>query len=123
LACPNCNQAKGDKWDSNNEILDASTDRPIEKHLTYAIAESGVYRIDLTKRGKTTIKHADLNRDELLTARLKVLLPLMQKIGELRQTSSESQSIAAKQMLKNKADGDYGTMIEYALKVYLSSNS
>ncbi|MCH7871782.1 MAG: HNH endonuclease, partial [Planctomycetes bacterium] len=73
LACPKCNQAKGDNWNGRSPILDAVRDSPIGTHMTYDWREVlGVIRSAKTKRGCTTIDHADLNRERLRGVRTKV---------------------------------------------------
>jgi len=77
LACTKCNGNKSNKWDEHNPILDAVKDVPIHEHLSFLSDNTtGVYRMGLSKRGNTTIKHADLNRQKLRRARQKVYLEI-----------------------------------------------
>ena len=68
LGCPNCNGAKSDQWDNNDEVLDAVQDVPITDHLSYELSEVGVLRAARTDRGVTTVNFADLNREAMCQA-------------------------------------------------------
>ena len=74
LACPNCNTAKSNKWDSTHEILDAVNDRPLPDHMRYEVTSTSVRREPITNRGAVTVEHANLNRDDLLETRLRVFM-------------------------------------------------
>ena len=117
LACPDCNRAKSKKWDSRHEILDAVTDRPITDHLTYEISRiGGVYRTAVpdSKRGETTICHANLNRIGLRDARTAILLGALSVIAELNQLGTSPESVAKREVLKSMVQDEYGSLIEYA---------
>jgi len=119
LACPNCNSAKSDKWNRTNEILDAVTDHPIDKHLSYKLGQLGPYRFPKSKQGSTTVEHADLNRKELLSARTKVLLVVLEAIKELKALQGTAEFSVSEQMLRDNTECEYGSLIEYAIAEYL----
>jgi len=66
--CELCNGNKGDNWDYQNNIIDPSNENPSD-HL-YFKGERVYYR---SERGHVTMDTVDLNRDELLNARRKIL--------------------------------------------------
>jgi uncharacterized protein (TIGR02646 family) len=119
LGCPNCNGAKGDKWDAANEILDATVDVPISNHLSYQLTEVGVLRHALTHRGVTTIKFADLNRDALRDARSRVLLPALNVIRELNRLGNAPTTFAQRDLLRAKVPGEFGSLIQFAIDEFL----
>lgn len=123
LACPKCNCSKGDKYDSNHPILDAANDKNLENHLDYEIAETegGIYQIPKSERGKTTVKHADLNRKELITARLKVALDALKTIKEIKekQKSDDPASKTVLEILKKKCNFEYGSVVKWAMVSFL----
>lgn len=79
LACSVCNNKKLNKWDSKDEILD-SVDDEINGHLKYL----GPHIDNITKRGYTTIQHANLNRSELLNARTVILAEVIKVLDEIK---------------------------------------
>ncbi|MDC0936119.1 HNH endonuclease [Pirellulales bacterium] len=119
LSCPNCNSAKGDQWDTQNEILDAVHDAPIEAHLSYRLSDSGVLRDATSPRGKTTVQFADLNRDELRNARVRILMPALQLIKELKKLGNAPAATAIRDELKAKTTGPFASLIEFGIHTYL----
>ena len=83
LACQVCNQAKGKKWDECYPILDSAKDM-ILLHLSYRIGTGGVRRWPETGRGKTTVDHATLNRQNLMDARTQVAYNAWKAINILK---------------------------------------
>ena len=121
LVCPTCNNCKGDRWDKEYEILDAAVDRPVTEHLTYEIEDTGVFRSAITLRGKTTMEHADLNREDLLEARTKVLLGALKVIREIRRLQQNPQASSKSSLLKGLIKREYGSLVEYAIEGYLQN--
>ena len=121
LVCPTCNSCKGDKWNKEYEILDAVIDRPITKHLTYEIEDTGVFRSAITPLGKTTIEHAGLNREDLLEARTKVLLGALKVIDEIRRLQQNPQASSKVSLLKVISKREYGSLVEYAIGGFLQN--
>jgi uncharacterized protein (TIGR02646 family) len=121
LVCPTCNSCKGDKWNKEYEILDAVIDRPITKHLTYEIEDTGVFRSAITPRGKTTIEHAGLNREDLLEARAKVLLGALKVIVEIKRLQQNPQASSKVSLLKVMSKREYGSLVEYAIEGFLQN--
>ena len=71
--CWKCNNAKSDKWDTDNPILDPTADTEIIP--THLKIFPGLRTIEFrheTESGKTTMNHADLNRLDLAKARRKI---------------------------------------------------
>jgi len=125
LACPRCNVKKSDKWDASHEILDAVIDVPITQHLTYEESADGIYRKELTLRGNTTIKHTDLNCDDLLQARAKIYLEVMKTIRTIRKAAGSSTGLLPEhknpiRMLRKKSEDQYGSMIKFLLEEFLA---
>jgi len=122
LVCAQCNQAKGAKYSLEDEILDAVNDNPISDHLTYKYDRRGVRRRSKTDRGATTVKHADLNREELRSARTQVLLEVMQLITEINSDRCGPGVEETNQQLKDMCKDEYGSLIEYAMGTCLRPN-
>lgn len=116
LACPKCNTKKGDKWSQTDPILDAVVDRPVEKHLTYRTGMIGVLRSPRSARGKTTVEHADLNRDGLPGTRTRIYLAALQTIRELKGNLSAPDAGVVRQELEKKKEDEYGSVIAFALE-------
>lgn len=116
LACTKCNGNKSNQWNGNHPILDAVKDKPIQNHLAYMVDITGVYRLGLSERGNTTIKHTKLNRDKLLRARLTLYLDIMEAINEIILLKSDPKIFTHKQILKNKSKGSHGALIQWALQ-------
>lgn len=66
LSCTKCNTSKLDKYDLDNEVLDACIDE-VEQHLQISSDFPGMIMAK-NPRGSTTISYCTLNRDELLEA-------------------------------------------------------
>lgn len=124
LACSKCNGAKSNKWNHDEPILDAAVDK-IEDHLDYKEGGLGLYRWPKTLRGETTISHADLDREPLLNARTSVYLSALCAIREINEeytSSPKSPTLAAGvRQLQAKAVGDFGSVMEYAMRVWLDN--
>lgn len=119
LACPICNTAKSDKYDEGQPILDAVVDVPITDYLTYEISEVGIYRKWRCERGRTTIVDADLNRGILKMNRTKVYLKTMGLIEEINVDPTAPGAEIAIDKLNEKCKEDYGSLIEYCMKIFL----
>ena len=83
--CQRCNTAKGKLWDEKYPIIDPTIDNPNE-HLYLNLVNGEIEHYDL--RGKTTISHAKLNRENLLKARKRTL----RKLNELELTVKRTQA-------------------------------
>lgn len=115
LSCERCNVSKGTKYDGNAPILDA-TKNNIKKHLGYKLSCSqGVYRQALSKRGITTVKHADLDRKSLRKARLKVYHATFEAIQEIKSLSGDPRVYTAIKMLRDRTTEEHGSLIEHLL--------
>lgn len=119
LACPECNKYKKDKWNNDYEILDAVIDRPIPDHLTYEIEDTGVFRSAITQRGRTTIEHAELNREDLLGARTQVLLGTLKVIQEIKRLQQNPQVSSKISILEDMSKRDFGSLVEFAIVGFL----
>lgn len=118
LACTQCNTNKGNKWDSINPILDAVNDSPIHDHLGYTVDATGVYRMGLTDQGNTTIDHANLNRRKLLRARRTIYQNISEIIKLIVRLKDNPQVRTYKLILKNKAKGEFGSLIKWSMDEY-----
>lgn len=115
FACEQCNNAKGDQYDESEPILDAVNDIPINDHLTYKMQS----RWPITNRGGTTEKHADLNRQELKSARRAILWRALELIGEMKNKPDDPSARVVKQELSSLGEGEYGSLIAYAMETFL----
>lgn len=115
LSCTACNEKKANHYDETNPILDAEKDKPITKHLTYKCDELGVWRVDKSHRGLTTIKHAELNREKLRNNRAKVLLKTFQLLKDIKKDPSASGVHIAEQQLKAMCEEEYGSVVAYGI--------
>lgn len=116
LSCGKCNISKGVKYDEEHPILDATID-PIKDHLGYLISYTGkgVYRKTLSERGITTVKHADLDRDSLRFARLKVYSAIMEAIEIIKDLDNSPEVYTRIKMLRDRVNEEHGSLIEYLL--------
>lgn len=115
LACTLCNLAKSNKWDKHHPILDAEIDKPITDHLDYEL----MFCMDKTLRGKTTIDHADLNRDGLRNARVAIFWKAIRIIEKINRNPGHTRAIAARQELQELSDEQYGSFIDYLMRAFL----
>lgn len=117
LSCTICNTNKGERYNKRYPILDAVVDNPIEKHLQYSETENdGVYVIWRTRRGKTTVEHADLDRWELRAQRSLVCVGIQKVIIGIKSSPNRQKAKCAKATLQAKCTGRYGSMIKYLMK-------
>jgi uncharacterized protein (TIGR02646 family) len=123
LACPKCNQAKGDKWDKSRPILDAVADVPIDDHLTYELRDVlGVIHSAKTDRGRTTIDHPGLNdREDLRTARTKTALGVLGVIAELNIAPRSPRVSQLRLELEQKTRGQFGSLVGWLRDTYLKA--
>lgn len=117
LACPRCNNTKLEQWNRYQQILDATVDDPIEAHLGYRPIGMGVQRRTLTHRGRTTVDHAGLDREDLVRKRGEIFLEVCGVIDEIRAARNAGSPEAASldSELRGKMLGEYGTLIEWAI--------
>lgn len=116
LSCEVCNTKKSNNWDEQNPILDPVEDEPCE-HLQYA-----AYIMEAkTLRGRTTINHTKLNRDDLIDARKQVFSRVMTMIerihneGDLLKKESLYQEL---QVMLNEKES-YCSFIQHLIERYL----
>ena len=116
LSCEKCNINKGKRYDEKHPILDAIKDT-IKEHLGYKVSPSGkgVYRETLTKRGLTTVKHADLDRSTLRMGRLRVFHATIEAINEIIRLGEDSRVYTKTKMLRDKSNEEHGSLIEHLL--------
>lgn len=117
LACGRCNGYKGNKYDENEPILDAAFD-DIEQHLGYKYMPTGVYRETLSPQGITTVEHADLDRQPLLTARRRIFIDTMGTIKEIRTLGNDPRTYTAKKALRDACKGEHGSLIKHLMIEY-----
>lgn len=118
LSCEHCNGAKSDQYDEQSPILDAVIDIPIKDFLTYRLGANGVLRWPLKEspRGDTTIRHADLNRENLYSARLKVWIAMDNLISDIRESPIESVRRAKLAELEHEKEEPHGTIVKFLLE-------
>ena len=129
LACPVCNTAKKDKWNSTHPILDAAVDLDINsKHLSYKVTRLSVERSALSDCGATTINHTSLNRPVLADlehngTRNQVLCSVFHTVTDLRKIEKKSPTsprlITAKAELRKQFKGEHGSLVEFYAKKIL----
>ena len=115
LACTRCNNAKSNKWNRAYPSLDAVTDIPITHHLDYYLDGTCV---DKTRRGKTTRDHADLDRHELVEARINIATRVLQVIEEINMRREGWRVEKAKRELAAMSKGQYGAFIDYLKRAF-----
>lgn len=111
--CSECNGNKLQKYDDVNPILDPSEPEPIdhhiELHIDYDTSWLWLWNINNSLRGDTTIRHPDLNRESLKTARIKTFLRTLQLIKTIRNmTTGTQESMMRKNTLKRLYNGEFG---------------
>lgn len=85
-SCQICNMKKGEKWDDDNPIIDPTVDEPQEHIEISSITGKIVSKSD---RGRTTIDHVGLNREELVEARKRIIYEL----NEIKQLVLSTESV------------------------------
>ena len=117
---------KSDKWDEDHPILDAVADVPIGQHLSYKSTYTGILRSYSTKRGFTTVKHTDLNREALRHGRGMVFMETIGIIQEIKTCISKNPNDCKAQimmdMLKDKCLGPYGSLITWIMRNFIRTN-
>lgn len=88
LSCTRCNTSKLEKYDQENEILDACRDE-VEQHLEISRDFPGLMAAK-SPRGSTTISFCPLNRDELLEARRQALEDGLNLLTNINETGFDS---------------------------------
>jgi 5-methylcytosine-specific restriction endonuclease McrA len=121
VACQKCNMHKLDQWDDEYPILDAVLD-PIDNNLGYRKGVKGVYRETLSLRGITTVKHADLDRPELLRGRRDVWDAIEETIREIRALGDDPRKYTRLKMLRDECSGKYGSLIRWLLQQDFSTD-
>lgn len=123
LACSGCNGAKSNKWTAAHPVLDAVADVPISRHLGYEASETGVRQVPLTRRGRTTVEHTDLNREKLRQSRGQVMIRIVGLIQDirLRHIVDRDDPVAANAIarLEEMYSEQYGSMIRWAVETLL----
>ena len=127
LACQRCNIGKGVLWERRAPILDPSVDQ-IDEHLSYMESETGLRRWpeNDSKRGGTTIEHANLNRDkddDLPAERSKVFMVTLGTIRAANELHRElPDSPTPREMvreLRAKCRDQFGSVIAWAMHQWL----
>ncbi|MFT8362812.1 MAG: hypothetical protein ABF608_06485 [Sporolactobacillus sp.] len=116
--CQRCNTCKNDKWNRHYPILDPTKDNP-ENHIKIdTITGKIVYK---TRRGKTTINHAQLNREGLVNARKRILIKLNDIFLMIRNTPSINDNRYLLKLLNDfiNDDAEFSALI----KGYINENS
>ncbi len=116
LSCTACNTFKGQKWDDAHPILDATADS-IEEHLSYETLQR--IPINRSNRGATTVTHTNINRDDLLTARNKILISILKIVSVINNDPSDPANHIRSTELKKKTLGEYGSFVDWAIKSFL----
>lgn len=117
LACSKCNNAKRDKYDETNPILDAVVD-PIHEHLDYRLVGLYLKRWPKTLRGKTTVNHTKLNdehREGLLKARTIVYHEALQVAKEIKDDSDAPDADERRATLLGLTKERYGSAVRSAM--------
>ena len=112
LACQVCNRKKAAKWDDTNPILDSVED-DVQEHLDYRMRPGAPKRRYLSARGKTTIEHADLNRQDLLEARWSVFCGVMRLTRCLRTNPDGQWTVQINKALTELSLGQFSSFLEW----------
>jgi uncharacterized protein (TIGR02646 family) len=112
-SCGACNHAKGELYDDENPILDPTDGEAIDRHISFLMDEEtiSIWLIDRdrSKRGHTTIEHADLNREDLRRARTRIYWKTLALIQRVRGGGLEAQRLRMiQESLKRMHHGDFG---------------
>ena len=119
-ACEICNNSKSDQWDCDNPILDPTVDTEIiPTHIdVFHNLETTEFH-DKTDPGKTTIKHAGLNKPKLARHRHRLC---NEALGLKRDLEARGKSLSDIQKIKNKINemktGMYGSCIKRVLEQF-----
>lgn len=116
LACTKCNNKKSNQWDAVNPILCAVQDNPVSDHLSYEDDFPDVYRHAESPRGLTTIIQTDLNRKTLLKSRLILYHSILKLFREIVRLKNDHRTYTFREILKKKAKGEYGSLIQWSLE-------
>ena len=118
--CGKCNNAKSDKWDTKNPILDPTTDTEIiPTHFRLVLGLETIKFDSETDSGKTTIDHADLNRLDLAKARRKVCnfaLALKNTLEEGKESLSDINIENLKNLINEMRAEEYGSCVKEILE-------
>ena len=123
LACEKCNMRKGKKYDEVNPILDSVSDVPISDHLKYVITPIGAKLEAKSPRGRVTIDHTDLNRDELVDARTKIFHVACNIFLDVKGDPNNPRVPDLLACLEDMVKDQYGSLIEYCRDRFLNSES
>ena len=114
LACADCNEAKGNKYDEAHPILDYVNDVPISDNLEYHI-----YKISaISDRGRTTRDHVLLNREDLNEQRQEILFNTLEIIGEINKDPLHPSMDIHKEKLNEQTKNQFGVFIKYIIDRY-----
>ena len=115
-----CNNAKSDKWDTDNPILDPTADTEIIP--THLKIFPGLRTIEFrheTDSGKTTMNHADLNRLDLAKARRKICnyaLALKTMLEAKEESLSDMKVENIKNLINEMRIEEYGSCVKEILE-------
>lgn len=123
LACADCNITKADKYDNKNPILDPVKDKQIENYYTFELVGIGLHFNALKERAETTEKHVNLNRSSLLINRLEVYHNVINAFREWNKLKNDVEKRAKIRQLEKLAEGQYGSVINWALNDLFSINT
>lgn len=113
--CARCNQIKGSKWNSHYPIVDPTKENP-DYHVKLNVITGELEA--LSRRGKHTIEHPNLNREELVDARKAIIhrLNLMQLM--VLNTPTKKDDVYFKQLLQTYIDegAEFSHLMEQYIK-------
>ncbi|MFZ3591711.1 retron system putative HNH endonuclease [Bacillus sp. DJP31] len=118
--CQRCNNAKLDKWNAKDPILDPSIDNPNE-FLEFDLFSCEAIPKNGSLRGDTTIQHTNLNRELLLKSRERIRDQTLNIIGQLKKTPSQMDEKFYRELITNliKEDAEYTMFMNQLIKEYL----
>lgn len=109
LSCRDCNTAKSEKFDEINPILDPVIDFPISNFIKHKLHKVAA----IHARGKTTIRHTKLDRDDLNSNRQKISVLALEIIEEINEKLEDPGIDYGINQLEEMISGEYGSMIEH----------
>ncbi|MFK2827157.1 retron system putative HNH endonuclease [Bacillus sp. B190/17] len=116
--CQKCNMAKGNKWNDGNPIIDPAIEDPAD-FIEFDVITGEI--VAKSGRGKTTIEHADLNRESLVKSRNRIKEQVMKLIVQTKLTPSPKDEIFYKDYIMEFAneEADYSSYIKQLINTYL----
>ena len=120
LCCPDCNHAKGEKYNYEAPILDAATDEIGPDVFDYDHERAGVWLVPKNARAETTENHANLNREDLrLKIRPEILFSALNLVREINRSGGSPEGNMVRKKLQTYCKEQHGSLFVYAIREFL----